>query len=348
MSRTVWPHMEEPSLESRANHGTLKVLRDAGSISPEAFWSGIRAVNDPHGWALWARRLFLLIGSSLVLAAVVYFFAFNWDALTRGQKLALPQVLTLLALVAGQVTGFRRIGGRILLLCAAVTVGVGFAVYGQVYQTGADAFGFFALWALCILPWVIVGAFAPLWVLWLTLLNLTIWFFWDQVGQFHSLDGTYVSILLTIINGTALLTRERSITQYACLRGHWLRPLFLLGTLTPLLVPALGLILDTPAKGLFAPILGTLIWALCLAATYRFYTRVCYDGTALCIVLANAAVFLLFGIGRLMDAINLYQSGAGFLFMALVIGGVTTLIVRIMRWLRLTYQTGQPTGGHPS
>lgn len=330
--------MNEPSLESPADHETLKVLRDAGALSSEAFWSGIREINHAQLWALWTRRLFLCIGATLVMAALVYFFAYNWEGLARWQKLALPQAVTLLALAGGQCIHFRRIGGQLLLFAAAVAVGVGFAVYGQIYQTGADAFGFFAMWSLCILPWVLVGTFAPLWVLWFTLVNLALWFFWDQVGQFHVVNGAYVAIVLAAVNGTGLLIREASITRSVCFRGQWLRPLLLLGTLTPVLVPALGLLLDTGSGGHLAPLLGTALWLLCLGGAYRFFTRVRYDSTALCIVLANAAVFLLFAIGRCFEAADLYDSGAGFLFMALAIGGVTTLLVRIMRHLKYTYQ----------
>lgn len=328
-------------MESEVDHESLKVLRDAGALPPHAFWSGIRAVNDAQSWALWTRRLFCTIGATLIIAALVYFFAYNWEGLARWQRLLLPQVVVLLTLASGQFVGFRRIGGQLLLVAAAMATGVGFAVYGQVYQTGADAFGFFAIWALCIVPWVSVGAFAPLWVLWWTLINLTTWFFWDQVGQFHSVEGAYVSIGLTAINGGGLLLREWSITRHACFRAQWLRPLLLLGTLTPVLVPALGLLLDTGSGGHLAPLLGTALWLLCLGGAYRFFTRIRYDSTALCIVLTNAALFLLFAIGRVFEAGDLYESGAGFLFMALAIAGVTALLVRVMRHLKLSYQSRQ-------
>jgi len=339
---TLSVQMSKPTLESEADPETLKVLRDAGVLSPAAFWSGIRAANDARAWALWAGRLCLIIGATLILAALVYFFAYNWEGFTRWQKLALPQAVMLLALVAGQVVGFRRIGGQLLLLAAAVSTGVGFAVYGQVYQTGADAFGVFAIWAVCILPWVIAGRFAPLWVLWLTLLNLTIWFFWNQVGQFHSIHSAYVCMLLAAINGTGLVLREWSLHHFTCLRGHWLRPLFLLATLTPLLFPVLDLVLDTAANDPWVTLLGTALWLLSLGGAYRYFTRSRYDSSALCLVLANAAIVLLCAIWRLFDAVDLFQGGIGFLLMALAVAGVTTLCVRVLRWLKLAYRHQPP------
>ena len=232
--------MSEPLLEKSPDHKSLKVLRNEGVLSTASFWEGIRAINHAEDWARWAARLCLLIGSSLVLAAVVYFFAFNWEALGRMQKLGLLQLIVVATLVAGQLVGFRRICGQLLLIAAAICVGVSFAVFGQVYQTGADAFSFFGMWAICILPWVLAGAFAPLWVLWFSLLNLTIWFFWAQVGQFHSeVHYSYICLPLTAINSIGLILRESLMARFHWMKGLWLRHLFLIGALTPLLIPAL-------------------------------------------------------------------------------------------------------------
>jgi hypothetical protein len=272
-----------------------------------------------------------------------FFFAFNWDGLGRLQKLGLLQGGTLLCLIGGQVVGFKRIGGQLLLTGAAVSIGVGFAVFGQVYQTGADAFGFFAVWALCILPWVIAGAFAPLWVLWTTLVNLTLFFFWDQVGQFHAIEYTYICLLLTAVNGSGLLALESLGRRYDWLRGRWLRALYLLATLTPLLIPALNLILDTRADSHVGLWLGSVLWWICLLLTFRYFSKFRYDGTALAIILANVAGYLLCGIGRLFHEVDLYDSGAGFLFMALITAGMTALVVKASRLLKIRY--AQKEGG---
>jgi uncharacterized membrane protein len=329
--------MKESPLENQADHQALQVLRDAGLLRSDDFWAGIRVLNETQAWARWAQRLCLLLGSALMLAGLVFFFAFNWDALGRWQKLGLLQGITLLALVGGQFVGFHRIGGQLLLMAAAISVGVGFAVFGQVYQTGADAFGFFALWAVCITPWVAIGAFAPLWVLWLTLLNLSVWFFWDQVGQFHSIDYSYVCIALTLINGGGLIARERLVTRYTWLQGEWLRPLCLLGALIPLLIPALNLILDTRAGASWPQLMVTALWLLSVAVSFRYYSRIHYDSTALCILLTSVATYLLFALGRLFAEAKLYESGAGFLLMTLCIGGTTALLVRVMRMLKKHY-----------
>jgi uncharacterized membrane protein len=44
-------------------------------------------------------------------------------------------------------------------------VGVLQAVFGQIYETGADSYVLFLIWALLIIGWVAIGGYAPLWLL---------------------------------------------------------------------------------------------------------------------------------------------------------------------------------------
>jgi uncharacterized membrane protein len=331
-------------LDTKPSHESLRIIRNAGLISSEVFWRGIRELNEPGGWAKWAARLCLLLGSALVMAGIVYFFAFNWDALDRWQKLGLLQMATLGALIGGQSIGFGRLGGKLLLLCSAICVGVSFAVFGQVYQTGADAFGFFGMWAIAILPWVLAGAFAPLWVLWWVLINLTTWFFWHQVGQYHeTIHYSYVCLALSLLNASGLALREGLQSRLRWLSNHWLRHLLLLGAAIPLLVPALELVIDGPRDELYSLIIATSIWLVGLAAAFLYFTRRQYDSSSLSILLSCAAFYLLAAMARLLEEADLYDSGAGFLAMALIIGGITAMVVRLLRWLGQRYN---PNGGN--
>lgn len=66
-------------------------------------------------------------------------------------------------------------------LITLVSMGGFFALIGQTYQTGADAWQLFALWSALGLPWVIYQRQALLWLFWLLLANLTIALFTEQV-----------------------------------------------------------------------------------------------------------------------------------------------------------------------
>jgi hypothetical protein len=105
--------------------------------------------------------------------AAVFFIAFSWDALGRFGQFAGAQLLILAAVALYWRLGTVKVTAQVALLVAALLLGALLALYGQTYQTGADPWQLFAAWALLMLPWAAVGRFAPLWLLWLLLLNLS-------------------------------------------------------------------------------------------------------------------------------------------------------------------------------
>jgi uncharacterized membrane protein len=56
-----------------------------------------------------------------------------------------------------------------------------FAVYGQIYQTGANAYDLFLVWTLACLPWSLVSGSGLVWALQLLLANITLTLYFDQV-----------------------------------------------------------------------------------------------------------------------------------------------------------------------
>jgi len=92
---------------------------------------------------------------------------------------------------------------NIILTAASVLMGIMFSVYGQIYQTGANAYDFFLVWTVFISLWVIVSNFAPLWLIYLTLINTTFIFYSQQVAPDWS--SVFIFLLLFIFNGSLLL-----------------------------------------------------------------------------------------------------------------------------------------------
>jgi uncharacterized membrane protein len=83
-------------------------------------------------------------------------------------------------------------------------VGVLFAVFGQIYQTGANAYDFFLGWTIFITLWVLISNFAPLWLVFITLINTTLILYSQQVA--HDWSEVFVFTLLFIINVLFLTT----------------------------------------------------------------------------------------------------------------------------------------------
>lgn len=138
-------------------------------------------VPDAPTWARWLDRFLLGLGAALVLAGIAAFFAYNWADLHRLVKLALVEAGIVLGAVAAWRAGLDTLVGRAALFAAAFLTGTLFAVYGQAYQTGADPYGLFLTWAVVILPWVLIGRQAALWLLLVILANLALMLYWVQV-----------------------------------------------------------------------------------------------------------------------------------------------------------------------
>lgn len=142
-----------------------------------------RADAALDAWRPWLVLMFLALGAALTLAAIVYFFAYNWSWLRPAMRFALVEGG--FAACVGSAMAMQTRSPRaadIALTAAATLTGVFWAVFGQIYQTGADAWQLFALWALCVTPWLLLRPSAALWALWLTVANIALGLWAAQTG----------------------------------------------------------------------------------------------------------------------------------------------------------------------
>ena len=112
------------------------------------------------------RRFWIVVA---VLAAalgglgVILWLAANWDGFGRLGRFALLQgALVVMALGAALQARPRPPLGLMALLC----IGALFAYFGQTYQTGADPWQLFALWACLALPLCLAVRSDVLWAPW--------------------------------------------------------------------------------------------------------------------------------------------------------------------------------------
>jgi uncharacterized membrane protein len=139
-------------------------------------------VPGADDWRRFLDRLLLFMGATMLAAAVVFFFAFNWQDLGRTAKFALVEAPVLAALVLVWRIGVESLAGKATLLFAAIVTGALLALIGQTYQTGADTFELFAAWAAAILPWVLLARFPALWILWIALVNAALALYFHTFG----------------------------------------------------------------------------------------------------------------------------------------------------------------------
>lgn len=225
------------------------------------------------GWRHFLRALLLWTGVVLIAAGVISFFAYNWHALHRFARFALAEFLFAAALCAAWHFGIERPAGKAALTAAALLTGALLALLGQTYQTGAGASELFALWAALILPWIITARFAPLWLLWLGLLNAAAATYfqeraWGLFGLLSGMSGTLWTGFA--LNAVALLAWELGLRRgYSWLDRWGARIVALLAGLS---ATAIGILfaVDSSEIGAAAGVAYPL-WLLAMLVHYRFY-----------------------------------------------------------------------------
>ena len=285
-----------------ANRRLVEELHAYGYLTATAREAALEFLKPHDQWSLWLSRLLLVVGSALALSGVVYFFAYNWAQIPPIAKFVAIQVGVVAAVGTACRFGLTRTNGQVLMVGASVLVGVFLAVFGQVYQTGADAYELFTAWSVLILGWCVISNFAPQWALWLAVTNIALGLWWRQAAlpteEMEMLIYGYVALL----NGAALAVRE-----WGTLRGvdwlapRWTRVSLALVTLYVLWGAAATLILadDTTTSMLVTGIIG-LIGHVVFYAVYRHVLRDLWTVSA---TVLSGCLILDAGAYRILDSV---------------------------------------------
>jgi len=247
---------------------------EQGRVTPAGLRRAFEAAGLLPGAGDWRRfldRLLLFMGATMLAASVVFFFAYNWRELGRLAKFALVQAPLIGALLVVWRAGLERIAGQAALLAAALLTGAALALVGQVYQTGADTFELFSAWAVAILPWTLLGRSAPLWLVWLALVNLACALYFQT---FHGVFGIAFGperqlwILVAIDTAALALWEYAAATGVAWLAGRWAPRL--LATASGAFATSLAVmtVLSASRSGW-----NVVLWLAWLGAAYAVYRR---------------------------------------------------------------------------
>ena len=327
-----------------ADRALVEALYAGGRISQEARHCALALLYPRHEWGLWTARLLLALGAALMLAGVIYFFAFNWVKIPPAVKLADIQVALIGCLVMACRASLNNLHGQLWLLAASVLTGVFLAVFGQIYQTGADAWQLFALWAVLVSGWTVIAAFAAQWLLWLLLVNTALWLWWDQAAL-PGRDMEFIIFLwLTLFNGAALALREYFAVARGCtwLAARWTRLLFMLISAVVWIFEAENASLSIKLSGALG-VIGHL-------ALYYLYRHLLADLRSLTATVLSACVVLdcvvikklIIDPGRFMShAILLYEESLLLLAGLLTIGLFTAAALYLKRAAR-QMEAGRP------
>jgi uncharacterized membrane protein len=252
-----------------------------GRLAAADFPQAVHRAGTIPGTAAWRRfldRLALWLGALFLAAAVVFFFAYNWQALGHVARFGIVELLLAGTVAATWRLGVERTPGKAALLVATLLVGALLALVGQTYQTGADPWELFASWAVCIIPWVTIARFSPLWLVLLALVNLAISLYFQAfAGFFGLLFGTETLWwMLTGVNTAALALWEFAAShRIEWLAERWAPRTVATAALGFLTVVAGGAIFDRQSSG-FAEFICYCGWLAGAYGMYRYTIRDLY------------------------------------------------------------------------
>ena len=260
---------------------------EKGLLDSNARDRALALVSDPLEWWRGVFLLLRVLGTSLVLAGIVFFFAYNWQGLHRFLKFGFIESGVALCCLGAWYFGLNRLNGKWLLFVASVLTGVLLAVIGQTYQTGADAYHLFSLWLVLISPWVFMARFVGLWVGWLVLAHVAAISFWFQSSFSTSWNWPYLCWFLALGNACFLTLVEQKRPDYLLP----LRNALWVTLLIELLIPSESFIFDEYERSSASSLcLITLIGAL--AGGFYYFRRISPDFSQLSIAFMIAVTFI--------------------------------------------------------
>ena len=321
----------------------IEELAREGLLSETAQDSARRHIRPASAWHAWAQNLLLMLGATLVLAGVVFFFAYNWQAMGRFLKFGVIQAAIVACILVSLRFRDHALSGNIMLMAACMLTGVLLAVFGQTYQTGADAYELFFAWALLITGWVAVSQFAACWFLWLILLQTGTVLYWVQVAEpLHHTPFETLCIGIASINLLGLIAREiGSVMGFAWLKARWHRALLLMTLLSALFIPTFAIILDIDDSSA-TRLAAAILWLIGSAGAGFVYRKLLPDMAALSLVVTNACLMLIVLLGRIaFDQVHNMEAFI-FLLMAVIILGVVSLATFYLRRASRAMHAEQP------
>jgi len=317
-------------LDARATRSAIETLSRAGLLDRAARADALETLAGEADWWRPASLLLAALGTALVLSGVIYFFAANWSGLTRFEKLGLAAFLLVLALGLALWRGLDTLAGRLALLSATVLTGAFMAVFGQVYQTGADAWQLFATWAVLTIPWMVVSRSIAHVITWLVVLELAVGIAWMQElhpGLWQFPAG--LCLTLALVNLAALVILDglaEGGEDWA--RRTWARLLLLAAALAALVLPTCVLIITPTDVTKSAWVTAALVLAA-IAASWWWHRSRCPDLSALAVTAMALLALVLTGIAK--PLFELSEDWPAFILFGLIVSALVAGATKRLR-----------------
>lgn len=299
----------------------------AAGVLDDIAWQRTRELcgdgPDAKQWRAFLEHSALWLAVALLGSAIICFIAANWEQLGRFARLYGLQAAMALAALAAWRFGLARPAGQAALLVAGILLGGVLALIGQTYQTGADTWQLFALWAVLLLPWVFAGASLPIALLWSLVANVFLWLYADE----HFRDDMAPWLAVGVANLLLFALWQALAGRIDGLRGRTGPRLLALAALGALSLIAIVEAFDEIGPGLPVWLVGT---AAIMGSAWRWQRDIVILGfAALSVIVVDT-----FWLGRLLlDHID--TGSGGLLLLALALIGQAVVAGSLLRRLAL-------------
>ena len=147
----------------------LEQRLDAPAAAMALDVSGARP--DAAAWRAFLVRVLNGAGIAGLGAGAIFFVAANWQDYGIAGRFALLQVAFVAAVGIALWRPPPAALGQSALTMAVLLTGALLALFGQTYQTGADVFELFFIWAALALPFALASESGATWAAWWVVLN---------------------------------------------------------------------------------------------------------------------------------------------------------------------------------
>jgi len=290
--------------------------------------SSVGVLPDSLRWRVFIENLLAWLGGLALVFAMMFFIAYNWEAMGRFAKFALVEASIVLCIGAYWKLDVNKVAAKISLTMATILLGVLLALYGQTYQTGADPWQLFANWALLMLPWAFIAQFASIWLIWVALLNLSIVLYFQTSGFMFGLlfgDVENVFWILFVFNSFVWGVWELLTSRFSWLNERG--AIRLIAIVSGFSISYLMLMTIFDHYSSKVPVVFVyFVWA---GALYFIYRRIKHDLFMLAgLCLSAIVVVTSFFANNLLDR---HDSIGGFFFLTLI---VIAMAASAAKWLK--------------
>jgi uncharacterized membrane protein len=273
-------------------------------------------------WKKFLKLMLLTIGVGFLIGGVIFFFAYNWEDLPKYTKLGVTQALIPIGIVAYLFTKGHTVIRELGAITATVMVGVAFAVYGQIYQSGANDFDFFFNWCAMVAVWVVVTNSPAQWLVYIILLNTTLFTYYFQYAYNWHFEDLYGALFL--LNGLLLFAFKLLSTKTSLVKvPNWFVIPLLLATVYYATVGISAGIFKTtnPFFGFFF-IAVVFVYALGIYQGYKAQ-RILYLGA----IYLSAMIII---CAMIINATPSFNEGLLLLLSFFVIGSTTGIVMHFI------------------